>query len=130
MKISDTLYAELSAAIKASGGLKAGATMRERWDGLWRSKFNVSRLYNAGLNDNHIDTALRHLAEDIAQAAFEDECFRSWLNRIDARIEYDTRRALGTVTFWRWYFDHGKSEGEAIADAKEQADNRAYCSGV
>jgi hypothetical protein len=64
------------------------------------------------------------------QAAFEDECFRCWLNRIDARIEYDTRRALGSVTFWRWYFDHGKAESEAIADAKEQADNRAYCSGA
>lgn len=61
---------------------------------------------------------------------FEDECFRAWLNRIDARIDYDTRRALGAVSTWRNAFDLGQSEGEAIADLKCAAENRAFCSGL
>lgn len=47
------------------------------------------------------------------QTAFEDECFRRWLNRVDARIDYDTRRKLATVATWRNSFDLGQSENEA-----------------
>ena len=52
------------------------------------------------------------------QREFEDECFRSWLNRIDARIDYDVRRALGNVASWRRAFDLGYSEGDAIRTAQ------------
>lgn len=64
---------------------------------------------------------------DAAQAAFEDDCFRSWLNRVDARIDYDNRRALGSVRVWREAFDLGQSENEAAADLQAARDNRAFC---
>lgn len=64
------------------------------------------------------------------QARFLDECFRCWLNRVDARIDYDTRRDLGSVRAWRQAFELGQSENEAIADLKLARDNRAYCSGI
>jgi hypothetical protein len=64
MKMSPDLFAELRDAINASGGLTPEATMRNRWDALWRSRFPVNKLYDAGLNDNHIDTALRHIANN------------------------------------------------------------------
>jgi hypothetical protein len=42
------------------------ATMRDRWDALWRAQSEgkipqgfVNKLYNSGMNDDHIDTALR-----------------------------------------------------------------------
>uniref|UniRef100_A0A6H1ZZ98 Uncharacterized protein n=1 Tax=viral metagenome TaxID=1070528 RepID=A0A6H1ZZ98_9ZZZZ len=35
---------------------------RFRWDMLWKSGFDVSPLYDY-LNDNHIDTALKHIVE-------------------------------------------------------------------
>ncbi len=59
--------------------------------------------------------------------AFENECFRSWLNRVDAKILYDERRDLGSVATWRKAFDLGQSENEAIEDLKCARDNRAYC---
>jgi hypothetical protein len=62
MKMSGTLFADLRSAIEASGGLVQGASMRNRWDALWRSGFPTQRLYAAGLNDDHIDTALRLIA--------------------------------------------------------------------
>jgi hypothetical protein len=34
---------------------------RHRWDALLASRFPVSTLYDAGLNDEHIDTALKHI---------------------------------------------------------------------
>ena len=37
--------------------------MRNRWDSLWLSKFPVNNLYKKGLNDDHIDTALRKIWE-------------------------------------------------------------------
>lgn len=35
--------------------------MRYRWDVLHASRFDVCELYAQGLNDNHIDTALRSI---------------------------------------------------------------------
>jgi len=35
--------------------------MRARWDTLHASKFPTATLYNAGLSDSHIDTALRKI---------------------------------------------------------------------
>jgi len=35
---------------------------RKRWDALWASGFPAMELYNAGLNDAHIDTALKKIA--------------------------------------------------------------------
>lgn len=63
MKMSPELFAELSAAIARVGGLTPQAAMRTRWDQLWRSRFNVMRLYNSGLDDEHIDTALRRISK-------------------------------------------------------------------
>jgi hypothetical protein len=38
---------------------------RQRWEALWaaadRGLINVNELYSHGLNDDHIDTALRHI---------------------------------------------------------------------
>jgi hypothetical protein len=62
MKMSDDLFDDLRAAIDSVGGLVPEASMRNRWDALWRSGFNLSQLYKAGLNDDHIDTALRRIA--------------------------------------------------------------------
>lgn len=67
------------------------------------------------------------ILSDSEMAAFEDECFRAWLNRIDARIDYDVRRSLGSIATWRKYFDRGDAENEAIADLKLVRDNRAFC---
>jgi hypothetical protein len=44
----------------------------------------------------------------------ENECFRSWLNRIDAKIGYDRRFATGSVATWRMAFNEGYSEADAI----------------
>jgi hypothetical protein len=62
LKMSGTLFADLRAAIEATGGLVPDSSMRNRWDALWRSGFPTQRLYAAGLNDDHIDTALRLIA--------------------------------------------------------------------
>jgi hypothetical protein len=74
MRISQEQYAAIKAAclgvlIKAPSlrqryrdlGLSAE---RFRWDVLWASGYPVNSLYNAGLNDAHIDTALRKIFED------------------------------------------------------------------
>ena len=42
---------------------RAYGSMRHRWDLLWTSKFDVTPFYKTGLNDNHIDTALRKIAD-------------------------------------------------------------------
>jgi hypothetical protein len=62
LKMSGPLFTDLRAAIEAAGGLVPKASMRERWDTLWRSGFPVQRLYAADLNDDHIDSALRCIA--------------------------------------------------------------------
>ena len=36
--------------------------MRQRWDVLWSTGFDVESLYRVGLNDEHIDSALRFIA--------------------------------------------------------------------
>lgn len=64
MKINPLMLEDLRKAIDATGGLTANATMRQRWDALWRSKFDVRRFYKAGMNDDHIDTALRRVAQN------------------------------------------------------------------
>jgi hypothetical protein len=48
------------------------------------------------------------------QAAFENECFRDWLNHIDTRIGYDKRFATASVAVWRQSFEEGMYEGDAI----------------
>ena len=64
MKISQELLAELRTAIDLAGGIAASASMRQRWDLLWASRFDTRKLYAAELNDDHIDTALRAIAHD------------------------------------------------------------------
>jgi hypothetical protein len=62
MKMPKALFDELQIAINAVGGLPANATERQRWNALWCAVdnrfFAVNRLYDAGLKDRHIDTAL------------------------------------------------------------------------
>ena len=48
------------------------------------------------------------------QESFENECFRDWLNRIDARVGYDVRFATASVATWRVSFDEGFCEADAI----------------
>jgi hypothetical protein len=71
---------------------------------------------------------LLKVSSEAEMAEFENDCFRSWLNRIDARIDYDIRRKLGTVRQWRALFDLGKSCGEAVEAMKrnEVFDLRTY----
>ena len=64
MKMTASLFAELQAAIDAIGGITTGASMLQRWNTLHASRFDTRRLYDAGLNDEHIDTALRRMAHD------------------------------------------------------------------
>lgn len=61
MKMSPELYRELENAIwPRLPPIRYGpSTMRQRWDFLWASGYDVNKLYKAGLNDDHIDTALR-----------------------------------------------------------------------
>ncbi len=63
MKMSSEMFQELAAAIKAVGLLRPDATMKDRWNVLWHSNYDVNKLYNAGLDDVQIDTALRQIAK-------------------------------------------------------------------
>jgi hypothetical protein len=45
--------------------------------------------------------------------AFLDECFASWLNHIDAIIDYEERRKID-LKRWRELFDDGECEQDAI----------------
>jgi len=78
MKISPVLYSELKTAIVsvvpepsrlrewyASQGLSES---RMLWDCFWQSRFDCNRLYGDGLNDSHIETALRSIGRDIGIA--------------------------------------------------------------
>jgi hypothetical protein len=68
MKISPTTYAELRDAVlpimQASAISRGGSNMRHRWDCFWASEFPLDRLYDEGLNDDHIDTALRAIVRE------------------------------------------------------------------
>jgi hypothetical protein len=64
MKMSPENFASLSAAVAphlASTADPAHSAMRQRWDALHKSGFDTRPLYTAGLNDDHIDTALRRI---------------------------------------------------------------------
>ena len=64
MKMSPENFASLSAAVAphlASTADPAHSAMRQRWDALHKSGFDTRPLYAAGLNDDHIDTALRRI---------------------------------------------------------------------
>jgi len=61
MKIPKDLYKDLEKAIWPVLHTTNGNSVRQRWDALWLSKYDVSKLYDAGLNDDHIDTALRSI---------------------------------------------------------------------
>jgi hypothetical protein len=54
---------------------------------------------------------------DAQREAFEDRCFRDWLNIVDARLDYDVRRQIELDT-WRRCFDLGYSANEAVAMSK------------
>lgn len=62
MKITQSLYAELAAAVEPHMPLDGANSERKRWDALWASQFPVGKLYAAGLDDRHIDTALKKIA--------------------------------------------------------------------
>jgi hypothetical protein len=62
MRISAELYADLRRAVAPHMPLDGMNSERKRWDALWASGFDVSRLYHAELNDNHINTALKKIA--------------------------------------------------------------------
>ena len=64
MKMSPGDFAALHAAVSphmASTANPANSAMRQRWDALHKSGYNTSPLYKSGLNDAHIDTALRKI---------------------------------------------------------------------
>jgi hypothetical protein len=64
MKMSAGDFAKLSAAVTphlASTANPAHSDTRQRWDAMWKSGFDTTPLYKAGLNDAHIDTALRRI---------------------------------------------------------------------
>jgi hypothetical protein len=66
MKCPLSLYNELHEAIMAE--LPCGdENTRQRWDLFWRSDYPIQRLYDAGLNDDHIDTALRRIISSVAR---------------------------------------------------------------
>jgi hypothetical protein len=58
MKMNRPRFANLQTMLAG----KRATTERERWDALWASPDHpefLRRCYAEGLNDNHIDTALR-----------------------------------------------------------------------
>jgi hypothetical protein len=64
MKMSPGDFAKLSAAVTphlASTADPSHSPTRQRWDAMHKSGFDTNPLYKAGLNDAHIDTALRRI---------------------------------------------------------------------
>lgn len=45
--------------------------------------------------------------------AFENECFRDWLNKLDAITDYEMRRTI-PLKYWRELFDAGECEADAF----------------
>ena len=79
MKMSKRLFGELAESIDnvmSKHSLKVITEHRQSvpyvknqfiafcWSMFHISKFDCKRLYNAGLNDNHIETALKHILSD------------------------------------------------------------------
>jgi hypothetical protein len=62
VKIPQDLYLALRDAVSPRMPLDGMNSERKRWDALWTSGFDTRRLYDAGLNDSHIDTALKKIA--------------------------------------------------------------------
>lgn len=62
MKMPPELFEELRIALAKA---PPAETERRRWDMLWASGFPVRKFYDAGLNDNHIATALRRIFKDL-----------------------------------------------------------------
>ncbi len=62
MRISTNLFNELLKAVRPYMSRYAHSNERARWNALWASRFDVRRLYDEGLNDKHIDTALKKIA--------------------------------------------------------------------
>jgi hypothetical protein len=63
MKMHRQDYIALCNALAPFLAQGSPVTMRDRWELLWRSGFDVETLYKAGLNDDHIDTALRRMSK-------------------------------------------------------------------
>jgi hypothetical protein len=69
MKMSPATYAKLRAAIepRLAPIRFAPAVLRQRWDILWAAvdagEFDMKEAYREGLNDDHIDTALRRIID-------------------------------------------------------------------
>lgn len=56
------LYSALKLAVEPVMPKDGANSERKRWDALWASKFDVSKIYKAGFSDHHIDTALKQIA--------------------------------------------------------------------
>ena len=67
MKMNSDTYAALKASVEPimTHVLRVNGDVSERlrWDCLWSSKFPVHILYNEGLTDAHIDSALKAIAK-------------------------------------------------------------------
>src|SRR5262245_7439112 len=65
MKMAPELYRELKETMRASILESCTNNERARWDLLFYSGFNTSKLYDAGLDDSNISTALRKITEEL-----------------------------------------------------------------
>jgi hypothetical protein len=55
---------------------------------------------------------------DQERKAFEQECFRQWLNKVDAYSHYDWR-CEHSLVYWRELYGEGHSPKSAIDTCKE-----------
>ncbi len=66
MKMSLATYDQLAAAVRPHMTTESKTSERARWNALYASGFDYSEyLYGQGLNDDHIDTALRAIARHV-----------------------------------------------------------------
>lgn len=68
MKMTQPQYAALRKACSPHGALLNRPELsaeRNRWDMLHASRYDTHGLFRAGLNDDHIDTALRKIAREM-----------------------------------------------------------------
>lgn len=66
MKMTPRLYGRFVTSFEQYGARAGVGTTRERWDSLWNIHDNhdatlLQDAYTEGLNDSHIDTALRRI---------------------------------------------------------------------